>query len=81
MDIAQQLTEKYPKIFDPLLNAYQEAQPASKERQKLSKAIKQLLNEGCYHAEMIQMRLDGQSLQAIANQRQFKSEVHQCLIY
>ncbi|HEY9663253.1 MAG TPA: DEAD/DEAH box helicase [Allocoleopsis sp.] len=68
MDIAQQLAEKYPNIFDPLLNAYWEAEPASKEHRKLSKVIKQLLNEDCNHAKMVQMRLENQSLQAIGEQ-------------
>jgi superfamily II DNA or RNA helicase/SAM-dependent methyltransferase len=68
MDIARQLAEKYPNLFDPLVNLYLGAEPASKEHRKLSKVIKQLLNESCHHAEMIQMRLDNQSLQAIGDQ-------------
>jgi len=68
MDIARQLAEKYPNLFDPLVNSYWEAEPASKEHRKLSKIIKQLLKQDCHHAEMIQMRLGNQSLQAIGNQ-------------
>ncbi|MFN9829941.1 MAG: sigma factor-like helix-turn-helix DNA-binding protein, partial [Pseudanabaena sp.] len=65
MDIAQQLSQKHPKLFDPLIAAYKESRPAGVVHGKLKYMIESLLSSD---GDIVQMYVNGHDHQAIANQ-------------
>ena len=56
MDIAQQLSQKHPNLFDPLISAYQKSKPDGKVRQRQDEMITELLG---FTGDVIQMHIDG----------------------
>jgi len=56
MDIAQQLSQKHPYLFDPLIAAYQKSKPDGKVRQRQGEMIVELLG---FTGGVIQMHIDG----------------------
>ena len=65
MDIAQQLSQKYPKLFDPLIAAYQKCRPVGVVHGKLKYMIESLLSSD---GDIVQMYVNGYDHQAIAHQ-------------
>ncbi|MFN9609978.1 MAG: hypothetical protein ACK571_17515, partial [Pseudanabaena sp.] len=56
MDIAQQLFQKHPHLFDPLIAAYQKSKPDGKVKQRQGEMIVELLG---FTGDVIQMHIDG----------------------
>jgi SAM-dependent methyltransferase len=64
MEISQQLGQKYPGLFDPLITAYQKSKPGGKVQQRQQEMMEDLLNAS---GEIIQMHLRGYDLSLIAS--------------
>ena len=56
MDIAQQLSQKHPNLFDPLIADHQKSKPEGKVRQRQDEMIVELLG---FTGDVIQMHVDG----------------------
>jgi hypothetical protein len=71
MDIAQQLSEKYPGLFEPLIDAYRNSKAGGKVELRHQKMIEDLLNG---EAELITMSLASNSVEVIAKHFGFSIE-------
>ena len=62
----EELNSKFPGVFVPLVEAYAEAGESEQtKREKLEKAAQSLLQNNSYHADMLQRRFMGETLQEI----------------
>ena len=71
MNIAQQLAEKYPGIFDPLIEAYEKSIFGDRVNTRPRKIIEKLLDRD---GEIISMYLQGESLEGIADRTELSTE-------
>ena len=65
MDIARQLEQKHPQLFEPLIFSFQESRPNTVFYRKLKQIIENLLSTD---GDIIQMSVDGHDSQSIASQ-------------
>ncbi len=66
LDLIEELDSKFPGVFVPLVEAYAEVSESEQpKREKLEKAAQNLLQNNNYHADMLQCRFMGETLQEI----------------
>lgn len=71
MDIAQQLSEKYPGLFEPLIDAYRNSKAVGKVELRHHKMIEDLLSG---EADVITMSLASDSIETVAKHFGFSIE-------
>jgi hypothetical protein len=71
MDIAQQLSEKYPGLFEPLIDAYRNSKAGGKVELRHHKMIEDLLSG---EADVITMSLASDSIETVAKHFGFSIE-------
>lgn len=77
MDIAQELAQKYPEIFDPLIQAYLSSRSGGKVQARQHKIIENLLERD---GAIIDMYLQGATLEDIVSRFSISTEEFQKII-